>query len=302
MNEISKQWLKDFLAYLELERNFSQHTICAYEGDITSFLIWLNDFSLENVTYSKIREYVLFIQKFNYTRTTLARKISAIRSFYKYLYRERAVEINPASALRIPKRSKSLPKFLTELEIEQILNTIDISTPAGFRNKTILELLYATGMRISELSSLNFENLNLENDEIKVFGKGAKERIVLISHRAKDILETYIKTVRPIITKEKDLSNPLPEDAVFVNNTGFRLQPQSVRLAIKDVTEKLHFPKNVTPHVFRHSFATKLLEKGADLRIVQELLGHASISNTQIYTHVTTEKMKEVYNLTHPRA
>lgn len=302
MNAVSKQWLKDFLAYLEVERNFSSHTILAYDGDITSFLIWLCDFPLEEVTYAKIREYVLFIQKFNYTRTTLARKISAIRSFYKYLYRERAVEINPANALRIPKRSKSLPKFLTELEIEQILNTIDITTPAGFRNKTILELLYATGMRISELSNLNFENLNLENDEIKVFGKGSKERIVLVSHRAKDILQTYIKTVRPIISKEKDLSNPTAQDAVFVNNTGFRLQPQSVRLAIKDATEKLQFPKNVTPHVFRHSFATKLLEKGADLRVVQELLGHASISNTQIYTHVTTERMKEVYNSAHPRA
>lgn len=302
MNEISKQHLKNFLAYLEIERNFSPHTVLAYDGDITSFLIWLNDFPLEKVTYAKIREYVLFIQKFNYTRTTLARKISSIRSFYKYLYKERTVEINPASALRIPKRNRSLPKFLTDVEIEQILNSIDITTPAGFRNKTILELLYATGMRISELSNLNFENLNLENDEIKVFGKGSKERIVLVSHRAKDILETYIKTVRPMITKEKDISNPTPNDPVFVNNTGFRLQPQSVRLAIKDVTEKIELPKNVTPHVFRHSFATKLLEKGADLRVVQELLGHASISNTQIYTHVTTERLKDVYNSAHPRA
>ncbi len=302
MNQISKQCLKDFLTYLEIERNFSAHTILAYEGDITSFIIWLEDFMLEKVTYSKIREYVLFIQKFNYTRTTLARKISAIRSFYKYLYRERVVDINPASALRIPKRSRSLPKFLTETEIEQIFNSIDISTPAGFRNKTILELLYATGMRISELSNLNFEHLNLENDEIKVFGKGAKERIVLVSHRAKDILKTYIRTVRPLISRDCDLTSPKENDPVFVNNTGYRLQPQSVRAAIRDVCKKISLPKNVTPHVFRHSFATKLLEKGADLRVVQELLGHASISNTQIYTHVTTERMKEVYNSAHPRA
>lgn len=287
---------------MEIERNFSQHTILAYDGDITSFLIWLEDFPLEKVTYAKIREYVLFIQKFNYTRTTLARKISAIRSFYKYLYRERLVEINPASALRIPKRSRSLPKFLTENEIEQILNSINISTPAGFRNKTILELLYATGMRVSELSNLKFENLDLDHDEIKVLGKGAKERIVLVSHRAKDILQTYIKTVRPLISKDKDLSSPEQEDYVFVNNTGFRLQPQTIRIAINDVCEKIQLPKNVTPHVFRHSFATKLLEKGADLRVVQELLGHASISNTQIYTHVTTERMREVYNAAHPRA
>jgi len=302
MNENSKRWLKDFLLYLEIERNFSTHTISAYDGDVMSFLIWLDEFPLDKVTYGKIREYVLFIQKFNYTRTTLARKISAIRSFYKYLYRERAVEINPASALRIPKRSRSLPKFLTESEIEHILNSINISTPAGFRNKTILELLYATGMRVSELSNLNFENLDLEHDEIKVFGKGAKERIVLISHRAKDILETYIKTVRPLLSKDRDLSNPGSDEPVFVNNTGFRLQPQSIRHAITDVCTKIQLPKNVTPHVFRHSFATKLLEKGADLRVVQELLGHASISNTQIYTHVTTERMREVYNAAHPRA
>ncbi len=302
MNEISKQHLKDFLAYLEVERNFSAHTILAYDGDVTSFLIWLGDFALEKVTYAKIREYVLFIQKFNYTRTTLARKISAIRSFYRYLYRERAVDINPASALRIPKRTRSLPKFLTEAEIEKILNSVDISTPAGFRNKAILELLYATGMRVSELANLDFEHLNLDNDEIKVFGKGSKERIVLVSHRAKDILETYMKTVRPMLSKDKDLSNPTPQDPLFVNNTGFRLQTQSVRLAINEVVHKIELPKAVTPHVFRHSFATKLLEKGADLRVVQELLGHASISNTQIYTHVTTERMKEVYNTAHPRA
>lgn len=302
MNDDSKNRLKDFLLYMEIERNFSHHTISAYDGDIMSFLIWLEDFPLEKVTYAKIREYVLFIQKFNYTRTTLARKISAIRSFYKYLYRERLVEINPASALRIPKRSRSLPKFLTENEIEQILNSINISTPAGFRNKTILELLYATGMRVSELSNLKFGNLDLDHDEIKVLGKGAKERIVLVSHRAKDILQTYIKTVRPLISKDRDLSNPAQEDYVFVNNTGFRLQPQTIRIAINDVCAKIQLPKNVTPHVFRHSFATKLLEKGADLRVVQELLGHASISNTQIYTHVTTERMREVYNSAHPRA
>jgi site-specific recombinase XerD len=174
-----------------------------------------------------------------------------------------------------------------------------METPAGYRNRTILELLYATGMRISELSSLNFENLNLEENEIKVFGKGAKERIVLVSERAKNFLSNYIKTVRSLIFKDEKQS---PNAPVFINKTGYRLQPQSVRLAIKDVVEQIELPKHVTPHVFRHSFATKLLENGADLRIVQELLGHSSISNTQIYTHVTTERLKQTYNSAHPRA
>jgi site-specific recombinase XerD len=153
-------------------------------------------------------------------------------------------------------------------------------------------------MRISELSSLNFENLNLEENEIKVFGKGAKERIVLVSQRAKKFLETYIKTVRYLIFNEE----PTMSSPVFINKTGYRLQPQSVRLAIKDVVNRIELPKHVTPHVFRHSFATKLLENGADLRVVQELLGHSSISNTQIYTHVSTERLKQTYNISHPRA
>ena len=192
-----------------------------------------------------------------------------------------------------------MPEFLTESEMEQVLNNIKMDSPAGYRNRTILELLYATGMRVSELSSLNFENLNLEENEIKVFGKGAKERIVLVSQRAKKFLETYIKTVRYLIFKDENIT---PQTPVFINKTGYRLQPQSVRLAIRDVVDKIELPKHVTPHVFRHSFATKLLENGADLRVVQELLGHSSISNTQIYTHVSTERLKQSYNIAHPRA
>lgn len=302
MNQLSKQYLNDFKLYLEVERNFSAHTIKAYVSDILSFLIWLNDKNAEEVNYKTLREFLLFIQKFNYSKTTTARKIASIRTFYRYLYREKIIEINPASNIRAPKRGKSLPRFLTEQEIEQILNNIKIETPAGYRNRTILELLYATGMRISELSGLNFGNLNLENNEIKVLGKGGKERIVLVSTRAKDFLNTYIKTARFLIYKDNTNEKITDDTPVFINKTGYRLQPQSVRIAIHDVVEKIKLPKDVTPHVFRHSFATKLLENGADLRIVQELLGHSSISNTQIYTHVTTERLKQAYNSAHPRA
>jgi tyrosine recombinase XerC len=299
MNENSKRYLKEFCLYLEVERNFSKHTVKAYYSDVLSFLIWLNEKDITEVTYNIIRDYLLYIQQFNYSKTTTARKIASLRTFYRYLYREKITESNPAIGVHSPKRGKSLPEFLTEHEIEQVLNNIKMETPAGYRNRTILELLYATGMRISELSSLNFENLNLEENEIKVFGKGAKERIVLVSERAKNFLDNYIKTVRSLIYKDE---KPATSSPVFINKTGYRLQPQSVRLAIKDVVEKIELPKHVTPHVFRHSFATKLLENGADLRVVQELLGHSSISNTQIYTHVSTERLKQTYNSAHPRA
>ena len=254
------------------------------------------------VNFAKVREYLYFIQKFNYKKTTLARKIASIRTFYKYLYRERLVDTNPTTNLSAPKRPKSLPKFLTTEEVEKIMNGIKIDTPAGYRNRTILELLWATGMRISELSGLNFGDLNLENNEITVFGKGAKERIVLISDKAKEYLESYINTARPLVAKGFPLEPITDSTPVFINNTGYRLQNKTVRNVINSVVESIELPKHVTPHMFRHSFATHLIENGADLRVVQELLGHASISNTQIYTHVSTKHLQDVFEHAHPRA
>ncbi len=302
LSEITKRYLKDFLIYLEVEKNFSKHTIRAYQSDILSFLLWLDNTPIEETNHTKLKDYLVFIQRFNYSKTTLSRKIAAIRTFYRFLYREKIIETNPANSVHAPKRNKSLPKFLTGQEIEQILNNIKIDTPAGYRNRVILELLYATGMRVSELSNLNFGNLNLAENEITVMGKGAKERIVLVSSRAKDFLEKYLKTVRFMIPEEGTKIEENENSPIFINKTGFRLQPQSIRTAINDIVKKIELPKKVTPHVFRHSFATKLLENGADLRVVQELLGHASISNTQIYTHVSTERLKAVYDSTHPRA
>ena len=299
---MQKQYLEDFKTYLSFEKNYSEHTVKGYASDILSFLIWLNADCL-NVDINKLREYQHFIQRFNYKKTTILRKIASIRGFYKYLYKERYIDSNPADSLIAPKRGKSLPKFLTDDEMERILDNVDISTPAGFRNKAILELLWATGMRVSELSGLNFGDLELDNNEIKVFGKGAKERIVLVSNRAKKYLEQYINTARPLVIgvngvkTDEDDSSP-----VFINNTGYRLQTKTIRNVINQVVEKIQLPKHVTPHMFRHSFATRLIENGADLMVVQELLGHASISNTQIYTHISTQHLKDVYNNTHPHA
>lgn len=302
VNADSKQDLEDFKSYIIAEKNFSKHTAKAYCSDILSFLVWMDEQSCEDINFSKVREYLHFIQKFNYKKTTIARKIASLRTFYKYLYRERKVDSNPAMNLTNPKRPKSLPKFLTPDEVEQILNNTKIETPAGYRNRTILELLWATGMRISELSGLNFGDLNLEHNEIKVFGKGSKERIILVTDRAKSFLERYIESARDLIPKGFPVPDKSEDSPVFINNTGYRLQTRTVRNVINEVVEKINLPKHVTPHMFRHSFATHLIENGADLRVVQELLGHASISNTQIYTHVSTQHLKDVYNETHPRA
>ncbi len=302
LNKNSKINLDEFKGYILVEKNFSQHTAKAYCSDVLDYIIWLDETDCTQVDFAKIRDYLHFMQKYNYKKTTLARKIASIRTFYKFLFREKKIESNPAENIISPKRPKSLPKFLSKEEVEDILNNINISTPAGYRNRAILELLWASGMRISELSGLNFENLNLENNEITVFGKGAKERIILITDRAKNYIEKYIEFARPLIAKGYTLP-PISDDTpVFINKTGYRLQTRMIRNVINDIVEKIELPKKVTPHMFRHSFATHLIENGADLRVVQELLGHASISNTQIYTHVSMQHMKEVYQEAHPRA
>lgn len=302
MQETEKQYIEDFKTYLSVEKNFSEHTLAAYASDIVSFILWLDNVSCINVDFNKLREYLHFIQRFDYKKTTIARKVASIRTFYKFLFRERYIDSNPALSLSAPKRPKSLPKFLTPEEVEQILNNVKIETPAGFRNRVILELLWATGMRISELSNLNFGDLNLDENEIRVFGKGAKERIVLVSDRAKGYLVQYINSARKLIAPEYNTNEINDDTPLFINNTGYRLQNKTVRKVINEIVEKIELPKKVTPHVFRHSFATKLIENGADLRVVQELLGHAGISNTQIYTHISMKHMKDVYEAAHPHS
>lgn len=302
MNKKSRQYLDDFKSYLIVEKNFSKHTAKAYCSDVLGYLLWLSDELCTDVKFAKVREYLHFIQKFDYKKTTIARKIASIRTFYKYLYREKLMETNPSLNLSAPKRPKPLPKFLSADEITKVINSTPMETPTGYRNRVILELLWVTGMRVSELSNLNFGDLNLEQNEITVFGKGAKERIVLISEHAKTFLQRYLDNARPLIAKGFNLEPITDTTPVFINNTGYRLQSKTIRNVINDVVNSLKLPKRVTPHMFRHSFATHLIENGADLRVVQELLGHSSISNTQIYTHVSTQHLKQVYNETHPRA
>lgn len=298
VNNKSKDYLKSFETYLKLEKNFSSHTVRAYSNDVLCFLIWVNEEEAEKIDAKKFSEYLYFIGQMNYTKTTVARKIASIRAYYKFLYNMEIIDYNPTDTTKGPKLPKTLPDFLTDDEIDTILRNVKIGSPAGYRNRVILELLWVSGMRISELSGLNYEDLNLEQNEIRVFGKGAKERIVLIPDKTKESLLNYINNVSDLICKTKKA----PNSPVFINNNGYRLQNQSVRKALKSVVDSIELTKHVTPHVFRHSFATRLIENGADLRVVQELLGHASISNTQIYTHVSTGRLKAVYEASHPRA
>lgn len=295
LNEKTQNLAEDFKLYLEIERNLSSHTITAYDKDVFHFLEWLGGRPPECINHKDLREYLASLQSKNYSKTTTARKIASIRTFYRYLYRERLVEVNPADNIKGPKKNHPLPKFFSDKEMEIILTAIEAKTPSGYRNRAIVEMLYATGMRVSELCTLVFDNLNLEQNEITVFGKGGKERIVLISNRAKEYLLTYLKDIRPKFVKDDT-------KYIFLNAEGYRLQQQSVDNILREAAKKLKLQKPLSAHVLRHSFATRLLEKGADLRVVQELLGHASISNTQIYTHVSTQRLKTAYMKAHPRA
>lgn len=290
--------LEDFRLYLEVERNLSQHTIKSYTSDLVNFITIMGsgfcDFNHRNIS-----AYLLQIQDKRYTKTTISRKIAAIKTFYRFLYRERLVNTNPAVNVRAPRKIKNLPEFLTDAETQLLMAQVESKTPSGMRDRTIMEVLYATGMRNSELCGLNLGDINLEENEIKVFGKGSKERIVLISNRARDFLKNYITKIRPQLSEDAGGGENAP---VFINTSGCRINQRSIYRLIEGCAHKAGLSRKISPHTLRHSFATRLLERGADLRVVQELLGHASISNTQIYTHVSTDRLKQSYLKAHPRA
>jgi len=228
--------------------------------------------------------------------STISRNLAAIKSFYQYLVRERYLEKDPAAHLESPKLEKKLPKILTIGEVEELLRQPNTFLPTGHRDKAMLELLYATGIRVSELISLNISDINLDMGYIKCYGKGAKERIVPLGSIAAKCVQEYITKGRPKLVRTYE------EPALFVNHHGNRLTRQGFWKIIKKYAQEASINKEITPHTLRHSFATHLLENGADLRSVQEMLGHADISTTQIYTHVTKNRLKEVYDKAHPRA
>lgn len=284
------RYLDKFIFYLEIEKNYSPHTILNYRIDLVEFLKFSEPTPIKEIDYHMLRKYLAQLRSKQYRSRTLARKLSSMRSFFRFLHRENHIDDNPAVLLMSPKLEKTLPKFLTESEITRLIEAPSPKTSAGRRDRAIMETLYSTGIRVSELVGLDIDNVDLIGNIAKVAGKGKKERLVPVGDKALDAIRDYIK-------RRKHQSR-----ALFLNKNGTRLSDRSVRTIINKHIKAISLAQNVSPHVLRHTFATHLLNRGADLRSVQELLGHVNLSTTQIYTHVTTDRLKEVYNKAHPRA
>lgn len=288
-----------YVNYLEAEKNASRYTVRNYTTDLLGFFDFLKTkevSSLKEVDRHTLRDYLSHLMEEGIVKASIARKLSAIRSFYRYLLREGMVTTNPVASTSSPKLDKRLPSFLTPEEMARLLQAPDLSTPQGLRNRALIELLYASGIRVSELVNLDLEQVNFDTDEIRVWGKGSKERVVLMGKPAAAALMTYLSQSRPKLLGNKRSS------ALFVNRYGGRLIGRRVQRILEKYASLAGINKRVYPHLLRHTFATHLLDGGAGLRVVQELLGHASLSSTQIYTHVTKSQAKKVYLSAHPMA
>jgi integrase/recombinase XerC len=295
--------IKDYSDYLEERKNFSYNTVNAYLKDLNNLLSYINkDSKINNfssIDYHLIRKYVVFLKQKKYSDRTIARKISSLRVFFKYLVQQELIDSNPAEYVQIPKLKKKLPDFLFYEEIIKLINSFKDNNPATKRDQAIIELLYGTGMRVTELSDLNICDINLEDDTIKLLGKGSKERIVPFSMPVKTAIKKYIEKRGQI--PKKNYRQLMSNKALFINNIGKRLSARSIRRIINKYIQIACLNKKISPHVFRHTFATHLLNGGADLRSVQELLGHESLSTTQIYTHITKDNLIKTYKRSIPR-
>ncbi len=294
-------WLERFLAYLDIEKNASPYTLQAYRNDIMQFLALEADESgsITEVSHLTLRRFLAWLKDNDYSRRSVARKLSATRSFLFFLQKEGAIKAGKWSSVARPKQEKGLPHFLYYHEVVALLEAPDVKSALGLRDRAILELIYSSGIRVSELVGLTCNAVQNEERLIKVFGKGRKERIVPIGRVAQAIINEYLQIARPVLAaynRDKEPSNSL-----FLNKWGNALSDRGVRYIFKKYIRQVSHKEGITPHSLRHSFATHLLEGGADLRVVQELLGHVSISTTQIYTHITKERLSDVYRSAFPR-
>ena len=296
-----------FLAYLEHERNFSVHTVRSYGSDLVHYAAFLlggpadearanGELSkrIRSVTLLDLRRYLAQLRQEEYSRATIARKLATLRSFYKFLAREGEVACNPVSAVRTPRQERRLPKFLQPQEVERLLDAAKGDDLLALRDAAILEVLYSTGMRVSELVGLDLEHVDTIGEVARVRGKGKRERLAPLGSYAMRALEQYLEARAKVASADPK--------AVFINRHGRRLSARSVRRKLAKYLAIAGLDPHVSPHTLRHSFATHMLERGADLRAVQELLGHRSLSTTQIYTHVTAGRLKAIYESAHPRA
>ena len=282
--------LEAYGKYLSLQRNYSIHTVINYTSDIRQFGEITGNKT--NVSEGDIRGYLEKLSKLKYGKNSVARKVISVRNFYKFLLKSKKIKSSPFKYILTPKHEKKLPSYLTEQETVALLRAAEGRDFLSLRDRAILELIYSTGIRVSELTGLNVRDVDVINEEIKVLGKGAKERIVPAGETAINILRGYMK----------ELAKVRPEGTLFINKNKTRLTPRSVARMIKKYSLKAGIEKKVTPHTLRHSFATHLLDRGAGLRDVQEMLGHANLSTTQIYTHLSIGKLKKEYDKAHPRA
>jgi integrase/recombinase XerD len=292
--------LKAFIHYLIVEKGLAQNSIKAYERDLKAYTHFLiktkNLVGLETVKKSDILHFLQYLNDSGKAGSSISRMLSSIRSFHQFLIREKYTTHDPTLHVEMPRPDKKLPKILSTTEVEALLEAPDTHTALGLRNKAMLEVLYASGLRVSELCHLKLSDIHLQMGFIRCIGKGNKERIIPLGQMAARALDTYLQESRPKLVKRKD------HELLFVNHHGRPISRQGFWKMLKQLALKGKINKKLTPHTLRHSFATHLLENGADLRAVQEMLGHADISTTQIYTHVTKVRMKEVYTKYHPRA
>lgn len=292
--------IDEFLAHLRDERDVSPETLRAYATDLRQFAEFLGpDEEIVPAAIDSLilRKYLATLKEKEYSRTTIARRVASLRSFFKFLCRQGHAEKNPTSHLRLTRGNRRLPTFLDESEIQRLLTTPDAATFGGRRDRAILECLYSTGMRVSELVGLNVRDVDLLGEVARVRGKGRKERMAPLGKPAVDAIRDYVLLRPSAVPAATDEDTPL-----FLNKGGTRLTARSIRRRLLLYAQQCGIAKHVSPHVLRHTFATHLLDRGADLRSVQELLGHEHITTTQIYTHVTTSRLREVYAKAHPRA
>tara|TARA_B100001287_G_C22680838_1_gene530259 strand:+ start:1198 stop:2097 length:900 start_codon:yes stop_codon:yes gene_type:complete len=294
--------VNEFKNYLKLERSLSNNSIDAYLLDIrklTSFISenYSTSLSIENINVSIIESFIKYLFKSESSTYSQARIVSGLKSFFNYLLLEEKIDINPMELIDAPKLVRKLPETLSIQEIEIIINAVDLDSKEGMRNKAILETLYSCGLRVSELVNLKVQNLFLDIGFIKVLGKGMKERLVPIGTKAAECISIYMKEYRTNLNISEGF-----EGYLFINRRGKNLTRNMIFIIVKDLVKKAGLNKNISPHTFRHSFATHLIEGGADLRAVQEMLGHESITTTEIYTHLNKNYLKEVVNKFHPRS
>lgn len=296
-----QSYLKGFSAYLKLERSLSENSINAYLNDVSKLFEYLQlakeGATLKTISLKELREFIIWLNELGAQASTQARVISGIKSFFMYLMEEELIDNDPSALLETPKISRKLPDTLSIHEIDQLITAIDVSKPEGMRNKAIIEVLYSCGLRVSELTELKISNIFEETEFIKVIGKGNKERIVPIGATALKFINIYLNEVR--VHQSIKRGN---EDYIFLNRFGAKLSRISIFNLIKTLAVATGIHKNISPHTLRHSFATHLIEGGADLRAIQEMLGHASITTTEIYTHLDRDYLKTVITEFHPRA